>query len=386
MNRILVAIGNANILEILEQYTQIKIYVSVNGGTTYNELTTPATRITINSYQAEYYYDDLTVYTGVPQVYYTSSFYNPVGPLESAQSAPQINSLQNTQVGFSFDNYIPPPNEWGKILTADDLRYTYMWGIDMTSSDVEQTNFQDSQLDFYIRESVGDWERLLDFDIMKHVYKTDDPILDPISKYHRSKYWRGGVDYTDEDDSYPYDPMQWQNFGFLQLRHQPIVSVERCIFKNPVGGQMMDLIAMQWIRINKKAGQLNFYPTNGAPYGPFASGVLPWRLFGGRYSNAYYVNYTTGFPTSEFVPDDLRSVIGKWAVIKIMSTVGDGLLAGFSSQSVSLDGISESFSSTQSATSAFFGARIMQMQREIKDWLDNNRSKYGKIPLSFTGF
>ena len=385
MNRITIGIGNANLLQVLEQYDSIKVYVSIDNGANYNELTTPSTRINITSYQSVYYFDDTTVYNVNP-IYYETSYYNSITTLESAKSAPQLNSLQNQKIGYSFDNYSPPPNEWGKLLTADDIRYTYMWGIDMTASDVEQTNFADSQLDFFVRESVGDFERMLGLDIMKHVYKTDDEPNDPISEYNQSKYWRVGTDYTDEEDTYPYDPMQWQNFGFIQLRHTPIISVEKCVMKNPVNGTMMDLIAMKWIRLDKKMSQLHLYPTNGAPYGPFASGVLPWRLFGGRYANAFYINYTTGYKTSEFVPDDLRSVIGKWTVIKTMSAVGDGLLAGFSSQSVSLDGIAESFSSTQSATSAYFGARILQFQREIKDWLDNNRSKFGVIPLSFTGF
>jgi hypothetical protein len=383
MNRVTIGIGNANLLEVLKQFNQIKVYVSTDGAA-YTELTTATTRIAITPYQSVYYFDDTATYIANP-VYYETAYYNSGTDAESARSAPQLNSLPTTKVGYSFDNYSPPDGEWGKLLTADDVRYTYMWGIDMTASDVAQTNFEDSQLDFFVRESVGDWERFLGLDIMKHVYKTDDP-LDPISNYHQSKYWRKGVDYTDEEDTYPYDPMQWQNFGFIQLRHSPTISVERCVMKNPVNGQMMDLIAMKWIRLDKKMSQLHLYPTNGAPYGPFASGVLPWRLFGGRYANAFYVNYTTGYKTAEFVPDDLRAQIGKWAVIKVMSAVGDGLLAGFSSQSVSLDGIAESFSSTQSATSAYFGARIMQFQREIKDWIDNNRAKYGVIPLSFTGF
>ena len=73
----------------------------------------------------------------------------------------------------------------------------------------------------------------------------------------------------------------------------------------------------------------------------------------------------------------------KWASIKALASVGDGLLAGFSSSSISLDGLSESFSSTQSATSAYFGARIKQYQDEIKEWLKTNRYKFSNIPLGF---
>ena len=103
------------------------------------------------------------------------------------------------------------------------------------------------------------------------------------------------------------------------------------------------------------------------------------------YPNGFEFDYTTGYESSKFVDRGLRDVVAKWAAIQTLATVGDGLLAGFSSSSISLDGISESFSSTQSATSAFFGARIKQYIDDVDKWLSRNRYKRGAIPISFTG-
>jgi len=56
-------------------------------------------------------------------------------------------------------------------------------------------------------------------------------------------------------------------------------------------------------------------------------------------------------------------------------------MAGFSSSSLSMDGMSESFSSTQSATSAYFGARIQQYHKELDPFIEDTRRKFGHIAL-----
>jgi hypothetical protein len=56
-------------------------------------------------------------------------------------------------------------------------------------------------------------------------------------------------------------------------------------------------------------------------------------------------------------------------------------MAGFSSSSLSMDGMSESFSSTQSATSAYFGARIQQYMKELDKFVDEVGRKYGFVQI-----
>jgi len=91
----------------------------------------------------------------------------------------------------------------------------------------------------------------------------------------------------------------------------------------------------------------------------------------------YSVDYEAGFETSDEVPNDLRHMIGKMAAISLLNVIGDGLMSGFSSSSLSMDGVSESFSSTQSATSAFFGARIAVYQKEVQEYIAQNKYKFG---------
>jgi hypothetical protein len=120
-------------------------------------------------------------------------------------------------------------------------------------------------------------------------------------------------------------------------------------------------------------------------YGPFSVGAYPWLIMGTHYAGGYKFDYTTGYESADFVPEGMREVIAKWAVVKIMSIQGDGIMAGLSSESLSLDGLSESVSLTQSPENAFFGARINEFAKEIEIWLRRNRYSFGAIPMSFVG-
>ncbi|MAH44800.1 hypothetical protein CMI37_03175 [Candidatus Pacearchaeota archaeon] len=284
------------------------------------------------------------------------------------------------KVGWTFGNQPVPEGGWGEVLSPDDMRYTYLYGVDLTANDLEETPWSDEQFRFFVRSAVADFEKFLTIDIRRRVYKTN-----PVATLIRSKEWTTGVDYTDREDPYPFQPELWSNFGFVQLRHMPIISVERAKLYSQVKTEVIDLLGQNWVRLQKHTGQVNLFPTGGIAYGPFSVGIMPWRILGARFTQGMEWDYTTGYETSEFVDDDLREVVGKYAAIKCLASIGDGLLAGFSSSSVSLDGLSESFSSTQSATSAYFGARIKQYTEDIKDWLERNRNKFGAIPLEFVG-
>jgi hypothetical protein len=97
--------------------------------------------------------------------------------------------------------------------------------------------------------------------------------------------------------------------------------------------------------------------------------------------DVFLIDYLTGYENCEDVPDDLRYIIKKIAAITLMATYGDGKFAAISSRSVNLNSVSESISTTLSATSATFGARILQYQKEIKTWLTTNRQKYSRTSI-----
>ena len=108
--------------------------------------------------------------------------------------------------------------------------------------------------------------------------------------------------------------------------------------------------------------------------GPYGSESYTAYMF-------YEIDYEAGYESALDVPADLREVVGKHAAVSMLNVIGDGLMSGFSSSSLSMDGMSESFSSTQSATSAYFGARIKEYKDDIAAYIKNNKRKFNNLPM-----
>ena len=111
-----------------------------------------------------------------------------------------------------------------------------------------------------------------------------------------------------------------------------------------------------------------------ASISPFRDGYFGGGLF-------YSIDYIAGYESADDVPDDLREIIAKHCAVSLLNIIGDGLISGFSSSSLSMDGLSESFSSTQSATSAYFGARIKVYEDEIERYIKENKNKFGHLVM-----
>jgi len=90
--------------------------------------------------------------------------------------------------------------------------------------------------------------------------------------------------------------------------------------------------------------------------------------------------YRTGFEYDQ-IPFDIMNVVGKLAAIGIFNIAGDIALgqAALANYSLSIDGLSQSIGTTNSATNAAFGARIINYTKEIKATLD-------RIKLSYRGY
>ena len=318
--------------------------------------------------------------------YYDKHFYVPVdGGSEVtdvervyvSEACNEAETDRGVKVGFTFRNYVLPAGQWGEIVTFDDLAYTGLAGIDLNMAngqDIIKEQFQE-----IIDWSIDELERYLGIVIRRRKIVTH-----PADTLTQERYWYDGVDYTHEDDPYDFDPTNWQNMGYLQLSYYPVIEVTRAVLKSTVQQDLIDLL--EWLRLKKNSGQVQFYPKiNGAQETyPFIGGEgLFLSRLNYNYPDAFQIDYEAGWKNSVLVPNDIRQLVFKFATINALSWVGDGLLAGFSSSSVSIDGMSESFSSTQSATSAYFGARIKQLQDEIKRSLQLVKRKYNNFPLGF---
>jgi hypothetical protein len=371
------AIHIPNITQVMEVYDQIKVKRATSQVGAYSEITGPGTRIALVAAQNTYFYDDVG---GSTSFWYKTSYFNSTTLEDSADSLPMQGGTEDEKIGYSFNNYGSPPGEWGRIVTADDIRYTYLWGIDLVANDQQKSTFGDEQLNYFINSALSDFERHLNIDIRKRIYKTS-----PADTLKKALRWTNGIDYTDEEEPYPFEPGLWEDFGFIQLRHKPLISVERGIMYSVTKQEFLDLLTQKWIRIMKKEGHIYAYPTTGYPYGPFSVSASLYLRMGVPYPQGFEFDYTTGYPTSDYVDAGLREIIAKWAACKTLSAVGDGMYVGVASSSISLDSLSESVSLTQSASSTLFGARVKQYTQEIDAWLKHNKAKYAGIPISFVG-
>ena len=93
------------------------------------------------------------------------------------------------------------------------------------------------------------------------------------------------------------------------------------------------------------------------------------------------LQYITGFDLDN-MPMDLINLVGKLATFGPLGIAGDIILgAGIAAQSLGVDGLSQSISSTSSATNAGYGARILQYSKEITETVKKIKLVYDEIKL-----
>ena len=272
-------------------------------------------------------------------------------------------------VGYMFENYKAPEGSWGEILTADDLRYGWCWGTDLRASN--GMSYTDAQIRFHINSSMEEMSRRLNITIKKK----------RIACQAEKRGLKEGVDYDEEEDYYQYRRDRIQRTGWISTRKRPVISVTKLDLLSR-NNKMLSLL--ETCTLDKTKGVIKFFnrplklsdsarAVQQAVY-PYGADQFNNQMF-------YSIDYVAGFENSDKIPADLRAAMGKMCAIELLNIIGDGLMSGFSSSSLSMDGVSESFSSTQSATSAYYGARIQQYNKELEAYIKANRLKFGHFQM-----
>lgn len=322
---------------VLEQFDRIKVYRSTTGiAGTYAELTTLSTRIMLEQGKAAYEYDDLA---GEITFWYRTSYFSTGTGQESAQSDPQLGDDPISDL----------------ILSVSQLKQIYLFGVDLT--DDRNTPYPDLMFKWGVRYAIARLERELDIKIR------------PTRIVERYDYYRN----------------DYQAWTFIRLRQAPVISVASVKVKWPSDATVIEFPS-NWIQLRADVGQVNIVPTAGTlsqvmltAGGSFLPLIAAGRDF---VPNILEVDYTAGFAEGE-VPMDLRETIGKIASFGPLNIAGDLIAgAGIASQSVGIDGLSQSISTTSSATNAGYGARLIQYEKELKQILPVLRRYYKGIRLT----
>jgi hypothetical protein len=283
-------------------------------------------------------------------------------------------SSSGAAIGYSFGNYSAPKGSWGTPVTPDDLRYTYLWGTDFKATNGQA--FTDAQTQYFIDAAITELERELNICIKKRVIKCN---AEKRNLVKTTKDVPG--DYDEEEPPYRYKQEEIVSRGIITTRRRPLIKVTKCDLVN-IGKTPRDLLPSAYLE--KEKGVINFTKRPwriGDTSVNVAKVLFPYGEKTFRNYLYYEIDYEAGYESSDDIPDDLRQIVGKLAAISLLNIIGDGLMSGFSSSSLSMDGISESFSSTQSATSAYFGARIAVYQKEVENYIKDNKYKFRHFPI-----
>jgi len=297
---------------------------------------------------------------------------------------------------------------FGLIVTPDELRFQYLYGNQLTST--RGDTFIDQQLQYYIDRTIGMVERDLNITIVATQYRHRPALPDKPREVELPKEDNAelaalcGTEVDVDlkpfkwDDLYDFRKEDFRQFVYLKLNRRPIVSVSKWIlFNHADGNTLIDLASPDgvWMKIQHERGVLRAFPRAGGGVNAFpvvvggaitgvvgghvgfSAGLYP--LSYDNYPNGYGVDFIAGYENARDVPEDLIEIIGMLAAVNLMADFGDGVISGLSNASISLGGISESFGTTLSATSAYFGARIKDYSDRLEKWFKENKRRYKGI-------
>lgn len=144
------------------------------------------------------------------------------------------------------------------------------------------------------------------------------------------------------DPGYDYSPEAFgysDKWGMIKLRNKPLHSVSRVRFAYPGGrGSSYDL-PLDWLRMDKKYGTIQFVPSSTAFLAPLNAFVMQAIGNGRTIPLAIQISYVAGLESVSQNFPELIDVVQKKAVIKI---IDDAYLP--QSASISADGLSQSMS------------------------------------------
>ena len=241
-----------------------------------------------------------------------------------------------------------------QIMTIDELKQFYLFGLDLTNDD--GVEYPDSLYAHYIQKGIADLEMDLDIKVTP----------------------------THVEDRYDWYRQDYQAYGFVKLKKAPVIQVEEVSLEYPAGSNIITFDPT-WIRLDREGGTIQILPARGT-FTQFlisaAGGFLPIVFGGADYiPDLIKVTYFAGFAGGT-LPANLKDIVGKFASMGPLNIAGDLLGgAGIASQSISIDGLSQSFNTTSSATNAGYGARLIRYDKEIKDMMPKLRTYYRGLRL-----
>lgn len=232
-----------------------------------------------------------------------------------------------------------------------ELSSLYFFGIPIV--DPSGNIMSDDDLAFQIRQATEEMEGYLNCKLTKQV-------VEEVQSYNLNDY---------------------KAWGFVPASY-PVICAGSLVGR--LGNVDQVTWPKSWLVPRKTSDGIGFYrqvfivPTQGTieVESVVYSGITPHLGWFGQQTipNYWSFRYVTSF---ERTPEDILSAIGMMASIKVFHQLGDIILgAGIASQSIGIDGLSQSISTTSSATNAGYGARITGYIADLKQGMPRLKAKY----------
>ena len=248
-----------------------------------------------------------------------------------------------------------PEVSTGLIVPVEFVKTNFLFGVSLLDDDGNE--MPDSLIAFYIR-SATEW--------MEAELETQLSPISVVGEAH-DLYLN---DYTN-------------GFPFMKLFRRPVRSMSKLTLEFPVATNAIEFDP-EWFRVEANSGNVSLIPSQGS-LSQFIIGsngtFLPQTSTYEHIPFAFRVNYEAGYLEGK-VPNDILEVIGMKAATGPLDIAGDLLGgAGIASKSISLDGLSESISTTSSPENSGYGGRLIQYQRQTAERMAILRMKYRSISM-----
>lgn len=184
----------------------------------------------------------------------------------------------------------------------------------------------------------------------------------------------GSTDYaTITAERHSQDPNGMLLFLLSKTPVREMVSVRVRIGTYPI----MD-VPTSWVDLeDAESGMVQIVPvSNSAVILSYPALYQSLLMRNSRATGLWEFTYKAGFKDSD-CPADIKQLVALHAIRDVLITAGDLIAgAGIASQSVSMDGLSQSIGTTASATNSGYGSRLIENNKIIKNLEERLLAKY----------
>lgn len=259
---------------------------------------------------------------------------NTVNVTENNSSSKINNSIYYSSLQSEFESNVTVSNS---AFTSGELVQNFLFGIDL--SDPEGNPFPEALIISYINAAIAYAESLFDICLSEQ---------------------------TVEAEPHDYERGDYTNWGYIQLWKRPIKEVKS--LRLMYGTRPSWEVPLDWLKIDKNSGKIQMFPSSGSVTSMIigSSGAIYGLYNAWDYApQMWEVDYVAGMDSNN-LPAHLKELIYKKAVIGILQVWGDLILgAGIASSSISIDGLSQSIGTTQSAMFGGASARLVVGKPQI---------------------